>query len=122
MTYNPYNLKLMVLQGPLTNEQLRSSHPLSVLVNGNGSQFRILPAGETDSLLGRQRIGRVSFSFHPSNNKSNHHLEMKILSSMREPVPNSRLVLVSHYETPLKKVINVEFYSCSPEETIEYFI
>lgn len=118
MHYNgKQKLKLMVLQGLLTNERLRSSHPLSELVV-NGHPFpEIHPTGETDSLNGRTRLSQFQYDIPPTTkNQSNYLLEFKAKEALEFPVPNAALVLVLHYETPLKKVINIQYYSSASEK------
>ena len=123
MTGNGKQLKLMVLQGPLTNEQLRSSHSLSRLVINGGKFTEIQAADEVASLAGRNRVGSpIQYVFPYSNNQGNHHLEFKARESLEFPVLNASLVLVSYFEDSLKKVITVQYYSGNAEETIEYFI
>lgn len=125
MHYNGQRkLKLMVLQGPVTNEQLKSSSfPLSRLIDNKSSFPEIHQTGESDSITGRTRIGSpLQKTFPYSNNQSNHHLEFAVADALNFPERGAELVVVSHHETPLNKVIRVEYYSSTPEETIEYFI
>lgn len=116
MHYNGRQIKLMVLQGPVTNGLLNSSHKLSKLVS-NGRFPEIHETDETAVLTGRTRIGSVIQKNIPySNNQCNHHLEFAVNEAINLSEKGADLVLVSYCETPVEKIIKTEYFSAVSEQ------